>query len=40
MSHDITLENGSISRLDGERSDVGDDFGTGFEDDKEDANGT
>lgn len=40
MSHDITLENGSISRLDSKRSDVGDDFGTGLENDKEDANGT
>jgi hypothetical protein len=34
----FTLENGSIAGLDSKRSDVGDDLGTGLEDDEKNTN--
>lgn len=35
----FTFEDGGVAGLDGEACDVGDDLGTGFEDDEENADG-
>jgi hypothetical protein len=34
-----SLENGGVTGFDGERGDIGDDFGAGFENDEQDADG-